>query len=762
MQAAMRGSKLNTYTACLILFGAAFIELCGSANAETIPPTPLRAPKPPHVDRVSDPRALAEARAEKARDVLKRHCARCHERGQLQQLFPTGGIGNILDLAAVARRRDLIRPGHPNASPLFLSMLTREMPFDVFQQLKPGAEPSAAEIKAVHDWIEGLPQPVACAWKRSDTTSIASSIERDLQRIGPDLAKDRRYVSLYHIVGRCGGIDLPGAGERYRQAVTKLLNLLSRETSPVRPQPVDEQGLVLGFDLPSLGWTAADWTALVRRYQAPVPSFVTGTMSISAGTPLPVVPADWLAHEALEPDVYDSLVRLPSEISALSSYLGINLKQAPGSASTAVAISKVTGAARSILRHESPRNTPVWLAQDFAAESDPPDTHTAKKGAPAPVQSRMVFQLPNGFPGFALYGAHGMRRAVVHKSVLPADLKEANADRSGLQCLNCHAVGPSHFNKPNSTADVVGAKDRVDFLAIKAAFQEAGVDPDLLIEGHDPVIALALRHARDLSLQEAAAELGFDHKRLAERLLRLEGELQPAARRLLQGLISRREFARLAAVVLPNSSLTKPHAHREPLRLSIWSARDGNAEKDVVRINAAATVSCRLTLVSINAYGDAAVIFPNEFHTDNRLQAGRTIQVPGPKDGFRLRSTHPGKEAVVGICMAGERESPPGIRHNFKLHRFTLLGRWLDHIDQALSADEAERKRVGAAAPKKKRRKSRRRKSKPLPSRPNKLPLAQSRAMIVIGTSPAKNQVRPSQPVSAIERAGERRLSAQD
>ncbi len=761
MLTVMRKRRLSLRNACFILVGTVSIALGDSAYAGTIPPAPQRAPSAPQVELARDPGALAEVRTSKAFDVLKRYCARCHERNQLQQPLPAAGIANILDLAALARRRDLIRPGHPDASPLYLSMLTRRMPYDVLHRLKAGAEPSADEIQTVRDWIRALPETPPCKRDRSATADITNLIDNDLRSLGPDLAKDRRYVSLSHMLNRCFDTGASGLAEGYRQAVARLLNLLSRHTGPVRPQAIDEQGLVLAFDLAAIGWTRDQWAWLARRFKAPVPTAITGTIRIAAGTQLPVVPADWFAHEALKPEVYDNLVRLPDHLSALRSVLGVNVTQAATAESAAVELSQVTGASRSILRHETPRRTPVWLAGDFAAASSRPNNESPEDG-PRPIQTRLIFQLPNGFPGFALYGAQGARRASVHKSVLPEELKAANADQSGLQCLSCHAMGPSHLNGSSRRTDADRAPGPGGRRAVEVAFQVAGIDSDALIEGHDSVIALALRHARDLSLKEAAAELDLDPKALTLRLRGLEGDMQPVGRRLLQGLISRHEFARLAGAIVPSSSLHEPDFHPEPLRLSIWSGRQDYAKNEVVRINASATAPCRLTLVSVNAHGDAAVLFPNEFQTDNRLRAGRTIQVPDPKDGFRLRAADPGNEAIIGVCMAGERDSPPGVQHNFKLQRFTLLGNWRDHLDNALAADEAERKQVGTRKPTKKRRRKRRRKAKPLPSRASKLPLPQAWAMIVIGASPDTSRTAASEAAAAIDHSSGQKLTVQE
>jgi hypothetical protein len=92
--------------------------------------------------------------------VLERHCARCHQSGRLQHPPPAAIFANILALDEIAGNPALVRPGVPDASPLYTVMVRRAMPRDIQPRDKSAAaEPSAEEVQAVRDWIDGLPQP---------------------------------------------------------------------------------------------------------------------------------------------------------------------------------------------------------------------------------------------------------------------------------------------------------------------------------------------------------------------------------------------------------------------------------------------------------------------------------------------------------------------------------------------------------------------------------------------------------------------------
>lgn len=716
--------------------------------AEDTPPVPVRAPDAPPPPP-ADPLAPKGKIAARAFDVLKRHCARCHDHRRLNDRpLAASPVANILNLDRLATRGDLVLPGRPEASPLYLSMITRHMPYDVFEEADGGranSEPSATDIDAVREWIAGLTEKADCpsqsAWKQQMTAAI----DADLARLPAEHAARRRYLSLFEIAPRCQTSEDKKRIDEFQQASAKLLNLLSLAYGPMRPEPVGKNGLLLAFDVKSIGWTADRWQRLADHHgaAAQLPAEIIG----KTGTVRPVLPAHWFAHEALKPGVYETLLGVPRELQAVFTTFRLGDHAQAAATSETISHSHITGGPRRISRNETNSKKPLWIAQDFAPSASATNAQ--------PIQSRVIFTLPNGFPGFATYANSGALRQSVHKDVVPKSLAGSSANRSGLYCLSCHRDGavarPTEApakddaaSQPSTIVQTSAIVLRQDLHSASQAFHVAGIEPELTIDGIDPVLALANSYTRDLSLASAATELGQSPSKLRGRLLALKGSLQAIARRLAEGQVSRDEFEALRAQ-LQDGELASARPDQlssesttTSLRLSIWSDKTAYADGEPVILHATATAPCHLTLISIDHRGEAAVIFPSEFNKKNELTPRQMISVPAKGDAFILRKDTALPERVVGICMAGNRKSPPGIYHEFELQHFTLLGPWKDHLKRALEADAAERKNAGK--PVKKRKKSRRRRyhQKPqLPFRPDRLPLEQSWALITLQGQPA-------------------------
>ena len=104
--------------------------------------------------------------------VLERHCARCHQSGRSQHPPPATTFANILVLDEIAGNPALVRPGVPDASPLYTVMVRRAMPPDVVPGEKGAAAgPSAEEVQAVRDWIAGLPHELAAGERGSEAVA---------------------------------------------------------------------------------------------------------------------------------------------------------------------------------------------------------------------------------------------------------------------------------------------------------------------------------------------------------------------------------------------------------------------------------------------------------------------------------------------------------------------------------------------------------------------------------------------------------------
>ncbi|MCH9807603.1 MAG: DUF4384 domain-containing protein [Alphaproteobacteria bacterium] len=683
-------------------------------------------------------------RAQRARIVLKRHCARCHEAGQPDRLLPAAGLANILDLPRLADRADLIQPGRPEASPLYLAMLTRHMPYDVFHDLKRGDEPSADEIATLRRWIEGLPPRPQCNIGPDRVANIRHLIAQDLQAVGKVRALQRRYVSLAHMAELCGDERQTHV---FRQAVAKLINLLSRNPKPYAPEPIGSEKTILAIELDRLGWVPKQWERLAGGFRPPPAFQFYPSVLAAVGTDRPSLPADLLAHNAFKPGLYAGLIDAPRSYRQLLEKFALQPDQSKANEVIEIPKSRVTGYSRTLTKVAHKNRPPLWIAADFApakrrrtGQRNPP--------GPQPLQRRAIFSLPNGLPAFALFNRKGALRANPHVELLPEPIKQAGGETAGLGCIACHQSGPLSRLGNSTASDTAQYAAMATPIGSGSPLHNLGIEPDLLIDGHEPVRALALRHSRDLDLRSAAAELGLPVRQLSARLAQVNAPLQAIARRLQHGLVSRSEFDDLTAYLLSTSAPALPATIKtaasppptaywrpaERLRLSVWLDQPGYSAGDQLVVFAQANRACRLTVISLDKTGEATVLFPNEFSDDNRLQPARTVRIPGRSDKFSLRVDKPGGEQLIGICMAGDRANPPGIFHDFELHAFTLLGNWSQHLKTALRYDVKERRRAGRAKPKRKRksRRRQRRARKIVPHRATKLPLDQAWASLTV------------------------------
>ncbi len=198
--------------------------------------------------------------AVQARDVLARHCARCHDADQLENPPAKGLLGNILDVEAIARQPHLIRAGDPDASRLYQIMLSRHRPLDAFFGPVPG--PSLSEIQNVRDWIAGITPADNLACKDRDPVT-AADVARDIKGWRKSFAKsapnDVRFVSLAHLYNACVSDEHLAA---YRAAVTALVAGLSKSPQTPAIDVFSDSSTLLALRPKEAGWSLEDWDQL--------------------------------------------------------------------------------------------------------------------------------------------------------------------------------------------------------------------------------------------------------------------------------------------------------------------------------------------------------------------------------------------------------------------------------------------------------------------------------------------------------------------
>lgn len=687
--------------------------------------------------------------AAKAYAVLSSYCASCHQRGVTKAPAPAGDFGNVLDLAALAREPTLVRPGNPDGSRLYQVLYARHAPDSVAVGSR-GEAPTVGEVEALRDWIESLPQQPASASacperQRIDDAELDGIMRRWLEVAGPDAARSTRFVSLAHLHNACAS-DAELAA--YRQAVQKLLNSLSWAPEPARIETVGDALVILAFRLSDLGWVPAHWERLAKAEPdggaVPMPE----ALKAHSASQHPVIRGDWLASVAGRAPLYYELLGLPDRQADLATLIGIDLAAEPPAGQLARAglrASAETRAPRLVERRGRRDGHGLWLAHDWPAGTRAEDIldnplaprrPTPGKPAPPPQLSRSLLALPNGLTAFALHDAGGALRA------------DDGRMAAGRACMSCHVSGARPFadevrphlvgDKPALPRDVQDAALAVypapgelaqlfeddDYLQRRALIQ-AGVDPDLTLDGLEIITALAAAYDRDVGLQRLVADSGLEPAEAERRLSTLQGEAGLLAQRVRQAPLPRAEAEQLLAALkksgpavaasanasgepgaasgqaLSTGSLAKGRDAERP-RLSLWSDRATYAAGDLVTLTVQTTRDCYLTLVDVDTAGKATVLFPNDFEQSNLLKAGTPQRIPADKSPYQLRFKDKGRETTVAICNTARR-LPLGIDPDYERQRFTTLGLWRNFLNDALPLEaeyraNPDRARANAAA----------------------------------------------------------------
>ena len=691
----------------------------------------------------------SEARAAKAYSVFNTHCARCHQTGRLQRPLASGGLANLLDVDAIARDPNLVKPGIPDASRLYDILESNHAPLDVFADAPQGTGPSPEDIEDVREWLRDLPTDVGrCPSHKPILRAEVDQMMRDAQHLERDQAMDVRFISLVHLYNACASADDLGL---YRQALNKLLNSLSWAAEPLKLSPLDAAGTLFSFKLSDYKWTAKQWEAITQVYPETLMRPVANDVAETAGTKIPAVNGDWLAAFAAEPPLYYQLLALPPTLSGLAQMNGVDIEhgiQTQAARRIGLRTSAVTRANRLIERHPAGRGG-FWLVYDFATSTGDqdifehplgPKSATNAKLPFVPDQVRAAFALPNGFFAFALFDAAGKRLDRVLPGLeKPYSGVEADAveptTRAGANCFTCHVEGPvgakdeyraaepldkSAPPSPSRTAALpLFGNDSENALLMlgasehyRTAAAQADVDLSARIRGEELVSGLARRYRENAGLETAIGETGLERDSFIAQLTAATGPAAQLSRRLLHGTLPRSDLDRLFELLKGVDRATPKIVAGGFLRdeateigLSLWTDKPRPQHDDLVTIEAQADSSCYLTVISVDAKGVATVVFPNDFNTDNLLPAGASLSIPSADAAYQFRFKGEGPETLLARCS--QRPAPPvGIEHDFEHQRFTVLGNWENFIRDTLITEsemrldprKAERARLAQTA----------------------------------------------------------------
>ncbi len=125
------------------------------------------------------------------------------------------------------------------------------------------------------------------------------------------------------------------------------------------------------------------------------------------------------------------------------------------------------------------------------------------------------------------------------------------------------------------------------------------------------------------------------------------GQFNPAQKQLVMVDLNAKD----AFYGLKSDFIKKVRQTSNDFNIRLWTNSSQYKLGDTLSFFFRAERDCYLNLVDINSRGELTVIFPNRFHQDNYVQAGRTYQIPDESYGFEFQAQPPaGKDRVYAIA----------------------------------------------------------------------------------------------------------------
>jgi hypothetical protein len=413
---------------------------------------------------------------------------------------------------------------------------------------------------------------------------VLQAIRDHLDKMPQHRRRTERYFSLANVSNDPEVSD--AALRLYRAALSKAVNSLSWEPNLVIPRAIDRQGTVFVVDTHELGWDRRHlWDAVLSRYPYGLTrnfdrDEALRTLSLAVtqatGTDLPCVRADWFVARATRPPLYHDLLDLPRDVKELEKRLNVDVERAFLDDALVRAGIVQSGASRQnrLIERVPTRYGAYWKTYDFKPASGEtsnlvlfplgPRFSANPFNAKAFVQadSEALFNLPNGLQGYLLVNNRGQRIDTAPFDVVedPDRTSGTTAVVNGLSCMACHATGIKECRDVLRTSQGVQGdelakvrrlhpepetlkqyfrKDQERFLAATAnatgPFLRVGADRGKRLEDfEEPVRLVALKYLDEVTLEQAARELGIVNPQTLKRTIAGSERLQ----RLSLGLLA--------------------------------------------------------------------------------------------------------------------------------------------------------------------------------------------------------------------------------
>jgi mono/diheme cytochrome c family protein len=526
--------------------------------------------KPP----VGDEAALAKAAAE---NVLAANCGQCHGPALTPQQAQAG-MNYINDIDKLVETGKIV-PLNAAGSRIIQRMVKGEMP-----PVSTGRTVTEADINIVSEyinnprfWPDFAGKIVDCSDKNQlvDFDELFQEANEDLNKADNDDTPFYRYISITNrfTAGQCAD-----ALDKDRDGLTKMMNMLSIEAKIEQAVPVNPEETLYRIDLRDFGWDRAIsvegqnfndvWEAIAANNPYAV-EFVgddADDAKDDTQTAFPIMFSDQMMDVAIIGNLYYAIIDVDVNQplnTFITDQLGIDVDQNVldgDQVRAGTTQSRISRQDRLVERDDiEVRLGALWQSFDF--EDNANESIFEDPFGFTPGGTEAIFTLPNGMLGFIIADAND---AIVEDSDILLDTNQNNFRAiTSVSCSNCHATG--FIPVVDEVRDIAIAnardigldRDEVEQLEdiyvspqefsrqvtedSQGFYQSALQRASLPIQGGDPVSSVFLRFDQDITIKDAAGDLGLTPDDLQDNL----DLLNPVLSVLDRGTLDRDDFTAL-------------------------------------------------------------------------------------------------------------------------------------------------------------------------------------------------------------------------